>query len=265
VDLGSLRQLALGRVNPAEYDALFQTEDNHWWFRGLWRDVAEALERFAPKRPGGLSWLDAGSGTGGLLARLSGGGGFRLAAGLELSADGMALCRRRGLPSLVRGSVSSLPFASGSFDAITSIDVLCHREAGGDRALAEAARCLSPGGALILQVPAYQWLMSAHDRAVWSSHRFSRAEVRGQVEAAGLEIKLCVYRNSLLFPLAAGRRLLSRGGSSGPDRSDVGPASRVVNVVGSSALAIESALRRVHVSAPFGLSVFCAAIRSAKL
>ena len=248
-------------MNPAEYDALFQAEDGHWWFRGLWRDVEEALGRFAPRREKGLAWLDAGSGTGGLLACLTPARHFRMAAGLELSADGLALARRRKLPALVRGSVSRLPFRDASLDAITSLDVLCHRSVAGDAALAEAARCLAPGGVLVLQVPAYQWLMSAHDRAVWSSHRFGRREVLRMVTAAGLEPRLCVYRNSLLFPLAAARRLLSRGRRPGPDRSDVGPVTPLVNAVGAAALRLESALRRDGLSAPFGLSVFCVAAR----
>lgn len=248
-------------MNPAEYRALFETEDAHWWFQGLFRDVAEALEAFAPRREKGLAWLDAGSGTGGLLARLAGGGRFRLAAGLELSADGLALARRRKLPALVGGSVSRLPFRDASLDAITSIDVLCHRAVAGDAALAEAARCLTPGGILVLQVPAYQWLMSGHDRAVWSSRRFDRREVLRMVTAAGLEPRRCVYRNSLLFPLAAARRLLARREGRGPDRSDVSPAGRWVNAAGGAALKLESLLRRRGVSAPFGLSVFCVAAR----
>jgi SAM-dependent methyltransferase len=247
-------------VNPAEYEALFATEDSHWWFRGLWRDIEEALTRFAPPKRR-LAWLDAGSGTGGLLARLSEGRRFRLAAGLELSQDGLALSRRRGIAALARGSVSRMPFRDASFDVITSVDVLCHRSVAGSDALGEAARCLAPEGVLVLQVPAYQWLMSAHDRAVWSNRRFGRSEVKGLVEAAGLTPLLCVYRNSLLFPLAAAKRLLSRGGSSGADRSDVGPASRLTNTVGAAALSVESALRRARIRAPFGLSVFCVASR----
>ena len=248
-------------MNPAEYQALYDTEDRHWWFRGLWRDVDEALARFAPNREAGLRWLDAGSGTGGLLARLAVTGRFRLAAGLELSPDGLVLARRRKLPALARGSVSQLPFRDASFDAITSIDVLCHRSVEGARALAEAARCLAPGGVLVLQVPAYQWLFSAHDRAVHSSHRFDRAEVLRMVTAAGLSPRLCVHRNSLLFPLAAARRLLARGRASGPDRSDVGAAGPFVQAVGGAALAVESRLRRLGLALPFGLSVFCVAAR----
>lgn len=248
-------------MNPAEYEALYETEDSHWWFRGLWREVGEALERFAPSREGGQRWLDAGSGTGGLLNWGSARDRFRLAVGLELSSAGLALSCRRRLPALVRGSVSRLPFRDGAFDAITSIDILNHRTVAGSETLAEAARCLAPRGVLILQVPAYQWLLSRHDRAVWNDRRFGRSEVKGMVEAAGLTPLLCVYRNSILFPFAACKRLLSRGRRRSPDRSDVGPASGLANAVGGAALSIESAFRRVGVRAPFGLSVFCVASR----
>ncbi|HEV2064363.1 MAG TPA: class I SAM-dependent methyltransferase [Thermoanaerobaculia bacterium] len=247
-------------MNPAEYDALFRTEDAHWWFRGLWRDVAWALKRFAPRRQEELRWLDAGSGTGGLLASLSSRGGFRLAAGLELSSDGLTLARRRKLPALVRGSVERLPVRDASLDAITSIDVLCHRSVEDDATLAEAARCLAPGGILILHVPAYQWLMSAHDRAVSNDRRFVRSEVERLVVGAGLTPLLATYRNSLLFPLIAVRRLATLG-RTGPERSDVGPARPLLGAVGSAALCVESGLRRVGFRAPFGLSVFCVAAR----
>src|SRR5512141_1296120 len=56
-------------VNPGEYGALYRTEDRHWWFAAVRRDIARAIERHAPAGER-LRWLDAGSGTGGLLARL---------------------------------------------------------------------------------------------------------------------------------------------------------------------------------------------------
>ena len=248
-------------MTPAEYEALFAVEDHHWWFRGLRREVFRALRRFAPKRESGLRWLDAGSGTGGLLAAGGVSGAFRLAAGLDRSWEGLTLAKRRRLPALVRGSAGNLPFAGASLDVMTSIDVLCHREVDGSAALSEAARCLAPGGILVLQVPAYQWLYSSHDRAVWSNRRFTRTEVVRMVEAAGLSLREAGYRNTLLFPAAAARRLLSRGRADGSERSDVGPPSPAVQVLGAAALSIEDTLARLHVRLPFGLSVFCVAAR----
>jgi SAM-dependent methyltransferase len=248
-------------VNPAEYEALFSVEDRHWWFRGLRREVSRAMARFAPRREGGLRWLDAGSGTGGLLAGEAGSGAFRLAAGLDKSWDGLTLARRRRLPALVRGSVSRLPFADASLDLVTSIDVLCHREVDGPDTLSEVARCLAPGGVLVLQVPAYQWLFSEHDRAVWSSRRLTRREVVEMVRTAGLSPRASGYRNSLLFPAAAARRLLSRSRAGGRERSDVGPAHPVVQAIGTAALSLEDGFARAGLRLPFGLSVFCVAAR----
>jgi SAM-dependent methyltransferase len=248
-------------VNPAEYDALFAVEDHHWWFRGLRREVFRAVACFAPKRNRGLRLLDAGSGTGGLIAAAAGRGGFLLTASLDRSWDGLTLARRRRLPALVRGSVGRLPFADASLDVVASIDVLCHREVDERDALSEAARCLAPGGILVLQVPAYQWLYSGHDRAVWSNRRFTRGEVVRMVEAAGLSTRASGYRNSLLFPAAAARRLFSRRRAVESERSDVGPANGAVQAIGTAALSLEDGLARVGLRLPFGLSVFCVAAR----
>ena len=248
-------------MNPAEYDALFTVEDHHWWFRGLRREVFLAMARFAPQRERGLRWLDAGSGTGGLLAAAAGPGAFRLAAGLDHSWNGLTLARRRRLPALVRSSVSRLPFADACLDVVTSIDVLCHRDVDERDALSEVARCLAPGGVLVLQVPAYQWLYSGHDRAVWSSRRFTKGKVLRMVRAAGLSPRTSRYRNSLLFPAAATRRLASRGRAAERGRSDVGPPHPAVQAIGTAALCLEDGFARVGLRLPFGLSVFCVAAR----
>src|SRR5713101_4192936 len=118
-------------MNPREYAALFQVEDQHWWFVGLRREIARELARAAPE--GGFRrWLDAGSGTGGLLASLEL-PGRPSGVGLDFAAEGVALARRRPGLRLSLGSVERLPFADSSFDLVTSIDVLCHRNVAESR------------------------------------------------------------------------------------------------------------------------------------
>jgi SAM-dependent methyltransferase len=247
-------------MNPQEYEALFEVEDRHWWFVALRREIGRALQRHATPAAGGR-WLDAGSGTGGILANLRAGApAFRV--GLDSSLQGLQLARSRGLSRLAAGSVGALPFPPAVFGLITSIDVLCHRDVEGKPALAEMNRCLQPGGLLILQVPAFSWLFGEHDRAVWTHRRFRRVEVERLLERAGFRVRESFYRMSLLFPAAVLRRLWTRRPQTGGNaRSDVRAASAAQNALFGGAAWLESALAALGPRLPFGLSVFCVAER----
>jgi SAM-dependent methyltransferase len=243
-------------MNPREYEALYRTEDRHWWFVGVRREIAAELARAGS---GIARWLDAGSGTGGILANLRL-PGSPAAFGVEISPEGVAFSKSRGLRRLARASVSQLPFPDAAFDLVTSIDVLCHRGVEEPRALAEAYRCLREGGRLILQVPAFNWLRSEHDDAVWTSRRYCRREVGDLLTEAGFAVEAIFYRVALLFPAAALRRLFAR--RSGPEkvaRSEVRPASPAANALFGGILRLESALAALGLRLPFGLSVFAVA------
>jgi len=245
-------------MNPREYAALFEVEDRHWWFVGLRREIARELARAAPE--GGFRrWLDAGSGTGGLLANLEV-PGRPAGIGVDFAAEGVALARRRPGLRLALGSVERLPFPDSSFDLVTSIDVLCHRNVEESRALSEVFRRLAPGGMLVLQVPAFDSLRGEHDAAVWTNRRYRLGQIVRLLEEAGFAVRRRFYRNSILFPVAALRRLVRRGsGSSGEARSDVTPTGRGADLLFSAVLRLEEALRAGGGRFPFGLSVFCVA------
>jgi len=241
-------------VNPAEYAAMFAVEDRHWWYVGVRREIERSLAAVRPPEARALRVLDAGCGTGGLLANLA---TPAWKVGIEISSEGIRLSQSRGLAALAQGSVSALPFADGSFDAVISIDVLCHSRVEERQALEEAARVLRPGGVLLAQVPAFDFLRGEHDAAVWTKRRYRRTEVADLVSKAGLSPRRSGYRNSLLFPAAAVARLFrKRNVSRERARSDVKPVPRIVNACLSGVLAIE---RRWRGSFPFGLSVFCVA------
>lgn len=229
---------------------MFDVEDRHWWYVGVRREVEMWLDR-TRRSSDPLRILDAGCGTGGLLANV------RTEAwkvGVEISTEGIRLARRRGI-RLVRGSVSALPFADGSFDAVVSIDVLCHSGVEERQAVEEAARVLRPGGVLIVQVPAFESLRGGHDAAVWTKRRYRRGEVARLLSGAGLSLRRSSYRNALLFPLAAVLRLAGRRRQTPREsaRSDVRRVPRVVNGFLSGVLAVERMFRGGF---PFGLSVF---------
>lgn len=231
---------------------MFAVEDRHWWYVGVRREVERWLEGLSSSGGERSRILDAGCGTGGLLANLR---TDAWKAGLEASPHGIRLARSRGCAPLVQGTVSTLPFADGSFDVVVSIDVLCHSGVEERQAVEEAARVLRPGGRLLLQVPAFDWLRGEHDAAVWTKRRYRRSEIAKLLEGAGLTARRCAYRNTLLFPLSALARLAKRGRKSRAGaRSDVRPVPAPLNTLLSGVLALERGLR---LSLPFGLSVFC--------
>ena len=242
-------------MNPREYEALFQTEDRHWWFVALRREIARAIRRWAPA---GTRWLDAGSGTGGVLAGLDA-ERLGMRVGLEPATEGLRFSRRRSLKRLVRGSVGQLPFGAGAFDVVTSVDVLCHRFVDEGEALLEMQRVLAPGGILVLQVPAFDSLRSEHDDAVWTNRRYRLGEVRGMLRRCGFQVESARYRIGLLFPLAALRRLFRRRPDAEAARSDVHPAGILSNAFFGTILRGEEALGAAGLRLPFGLSVFCVA------
>lgn len=234
---------------------MFAVEDRHWWYVGVRREVERWLDTLRPREGERLAVLDAGCGTGGLLANLR---SSAWRAGIEVSPEGIRLARKRPGFSLVSGSVAALPFEDGSFDAVVSIDVLCHSGVVERQAVEEAARVLRPGGLFLVQVPAFDFLRGEHDAAVWTKRRYRRAEVATLLSSAGLDLRRSAYRNALLFPVAAVSRVARRRKAREHARSDVRPVPRPLNAVLSAVLAVE---RRLGSRFPFGLSVFCVATK----
>ena len=116
------------------------------------------------------------------------------------------------------GTVNTLPFADASFGAVVSLDVLSHAAVQPSQALSEMVRVLAPGGVLLVNLPAFDWLRSAHDIRVQNARRFTDGGTRDLLAAAGLTgIRTC-YWNALLLPLmVAQRKLVARAPDHGSD------------------------------------------------
>ncbi len=81
---------------------------------------------------------------------------------------------------------ASLPLATGAFDAVVCVTVLCHRSIADPAAVVgELARVVRPGGVLCLWEPGVKRLDRAHDRVTHTGRRFSRRELAGYVTAPG--------------------------------------------------------------------------------
>lgn len=201
-------------MDPAEYALMDAAEDRMWWYRALHARLHDALDGISGRV------LDAGCGTGGLLARLRADAPRLSPIGVEWSAAAARRATTKSAAPVARGSVNALPFADQSFAAAVTADVLCHAAVDPAQALAELHRVLQPGGRLVVNMPAYAWLASAHDARVHNARRQTAAQTAAMLRAAGFVRIRARYWNGLLLPLMVlQRKLLARGDAA----SDVAP------------------------------------------
>lgn len=199
-------------MEPDEYARMDEVEARMWWYRALHARLLDALDA----SPGPV--LDAGCGTGGFLAVLARAQPSRVAFGLEWHAQAAAIAAAKSARPVARGSINELPFAGHSFGTVIAADVLCHAAVEPAHALAEIKRVLRPGGRLIVNMPAFRALMSAHDARVHNARRMDAKETRAMLEAAGFRVLRVGYWNGLLLPLMIVQRKIFARSS---DRSDV--------------------------------------------
>jgi SAM-dependent methyltransferase len=229
-----------------------------WWYRAAHARVAAVLR--ARPGPVALPLLDAGCGTGGLLRRLAGTG--RALAGLEYNPAAAARAAAKSGAAVAAGDANALPFGDARFGALVSVDVLCHRGVDEARALAEFRRVLAPGGTLLLNLPAFEWLRSAHDTRVHNARRYTAGHAAALLRAAGFEQVEARYWNSLLLPLMAAQRKLR---AREPDAaSDVAPFPPWLDATLHGATRVEAGLARLGLRFPAGGSVLVVATRPAE-
>ncbi len=249
-------------MNPGEHEIMARVERGHWWYRGLRDAVWRTLGRLSPALPPRPAVLDAGCGTGETLRCV----GERLRpsylAGFDASAEAVEHARRKApAADVYQSDICAPEIHREPLDLVLSLDVIyipgVERSLPGLRRLVAA---LGPGGRLVLNLPAYDWLYSEHDVAIHTRERYTRRKVARVLETLGLVPERLTYRMCLLFPAVVAGRLpgmlrARRGGASA--RSDLhavpGPA---VSAVLTRVLAAENAWIARGLRLPWGSSVF---------
>lgn len=161
--------------------------------------VREAFDRLGISEDDGARVLDVACGAG-LTALPLADAGYRV-EGVDRSEGALAVARRRVPDATFRvGDALALDAPPATYDAALLLDVLEHVEEPG-RAVAEAARVVRPGGAVVFntfnQTP-LSWLVAVHgfkavvrevpdDIHVWRLF-IPPDTLRGYAEAAGLEV-----------------------------------------------------------------------------
>lgn len=228
-----------------------EAENRHWWYRGRRTVLEGAIAGLGLPVPARI--LDAGCGSGRNMVELAHHG---TVTGIELSATSVSLARARNTGEVIEGSVLQMPFAAERFELAASLDVIEHLE-DDLSALRELRRVVAPGGALLVTVPAYQWLWSGHDEINHHHRRYTRRSLLKVAEQAGWKLVRTTYFNSLLLPVAIALRGLDRFSSSKTTESslDLWVPPPPLNWLLERPLALEAALIKRGGRIPAGLSL----------
>jgi SAM-dependent methyltransferase len=249
-------------MNRIEYTRMYEAEDSHWWYVGLHKLIMATVQRESQRLGRPLRIFDAGCGTG-RLSQLLSAQGHRV-AGCDTSDEALRLCRLRGVSGVYQADLNTIELEPAAYDVITSIDVLYHAGVVDDVAVMERLRSgLKPGGMLILNLIAHEFLRSTHDIAVHTRERYGKRMLCQRLQKAGFVIEGASYRVSFLFPLIFVYRLLSRTvwqRKTNPDEvvSDVSVPHPLINALLLKSIEFENLLLRTS-SLPIGSSIFVVA------
>jgi SAM-dependent methyltransferase len=183
---------------------MLDVDEHHWWYRGRRQIIHAELDRLALPEPARV--LDAGCGSGRTLQELV---RYGAVEGIELNEDAAKMAGQRGDGEVKVGRLEDLPWAQDTFDLIVCLDVIEHTPDDG-LTLRELRRVCKPGGWLLVTVPAYPALWSAHDEANHHYRRYTRRSLRRAALSSGWQVTRMTSFNSLLLAPAAAVRLAQR-------------------------------------------------------
>ena len=198
-------------INYQEYQAMFEVEDQMWWYKILHeKAVSEIKSYFGNQKD--IKILDAGCGTGGLISILQQ-AGYNQIEGFDFNEAAVEFSRDRNL-NVSRQDIThfSSSFPKNSFDVVISNDVLYQFD---NRnlllALSNIKEVLKPGGIFITNNQAFKIFEGTHDIAVGAKRRFVKADfIAFFRESGNLEIIKSHYWPFLLSPLILSVRLIQK-------------------------------------------------------
>jgi 2-polyprenyl-3-methyl-5-hydroxy-6-metoxy-1,4-benzoquinol methylase len=183
---------------------LLRTIERSWWYQGRRYVVSRLLGR----APGQCRVLDWGAGFGGMYKTLA---PYGTVVAYEPDKEAREIAKTQGYRVVhedLEKAFTEKPDLIGLFDVLEHVE--------DDTALLTRLHTmLSSNGRLVITVPAFQFLWSAHDKAHHHYRRYSKASLITVLTEAGYRIEKIEYWNKLLFPIVALLRLVNIGGSEG--------------------------------------------------
>ncbi len=191
------------------YTIMHEAEGS-WWHDGRSHTAKKILDSFGAGRD--LRILDVGAGLGAQLPLLS---RYGHVTAFEPNTLARESCHARGYAEVSDATDIGVlaDERAGQFDLIALFDVLEH-VADERPFLASLSKLLAPGGRLIVNVPAYQFLWTKFDEAALHFRRYTCRTLVQALEENGFDVSYASYWNMLLFIPAALVRLAGKSGES---------------------------------------------------
>ncbi len=242
-------------MQQAEYMAMFELENYHWWFKGLHELVEHYVQQ---QNHNNLHILDAGCGTGAMSEIMA---KYGTVDSIDFSLDAIDFCKKRGLKKIILQDLNEWQGNDGYYDIIVSLDVLYHKGIIDD---AEIIRrfysSLKKEGILIINLPAFESLRRGHDIVVKSARRYTRKKVEAILRESGFSMHIITYRLPLLFILIKFMKALQFFiKSSCLEKSDTRPLPAIINSLFLMMVRIENLIINSKINIFFGSSVFAVA------
>jgi SAM-dependent methyltransferase len=246
-------------INSSEYQAMFDTEEKLWWYKILHEKVLTFIR--SQQLPKDIKILDAGCGTGGLMAFLRN-NGYNHCKGFDFSEDAVSLAGSRGF-DVSRIDITKISefFTGQTFDIIICNDVLYQFEDDEISGIFQGLFSkLSSDGFLISNNNAFEVFSGTHDIAVGSKKRFRLDDFISYSKTSGVfgihnHTYWSLFLSPLILLIRSIQRLQIRLKLADFDniKSDVEMPSPFINSILYNIVKFEEKLFK---RAPFGSSLF---------
>lgn len=237
-------------MKKTEYSRMAEREKTYWWHIGRLK-VIQTYLKIGARDKQDVSVLNVGCGTGGTVDTLE---RFGTVDNVDTSDDAIKFMKQHGYDRVYKIKDIHLPFKDNTYDIVGAFDVLEHID---DHvgALKEWKRVLKEDGAIVITVPAYQWLWSDHDVSLHHKRRYTKKLLAAAAHQSGLSVERNSYAIVFSLPLIVTFRLINKilGRKTDSETSYVDVPSWV-NAMFAGLLSIEGRIHR-HVSFPAGTTV----------
>ena len=182
-----------------------EREQMYWWHLGRLR-IIQTYIKHAKGNKEKLKIMNIGCGTGGTIDMLE---KFGTVDNADISDEAIRFMKESGYNRITKVDDIKLPFKDKTYDMVGAFDVLEHIE---DHigALKEWRRILKDDGAIVITVPAYQWLWTEHDVSLYHKRRYTTKRLTKAAAEAGLKPEKKSYAIVFSLPLIVGFRLMNR-------------------------------------------------------